>query len=99
MIGISLPLTTPRSVTLRTQGGFKSTEKSTIMIPEQPKEDEIFHQAMDYIDPFHTLMLGTESYDSVRDMILGWIDQFGPNDTLHMAKKGAMHLDMWLKCS
>jgi len=68
------------------------------MIPEQPKEDEIFHQAIALIDPSHTLVLGTESYDSIRDMILGWIDQFGPNNTLDMAKKGAVHLDMWLTC-
>jgi hypothetical protein len=69
------------------------------MIPEQPKEDDTFQKAMAFIDPSHTLVLGTEAYDSIRDMILGWIDQCGPNDTLDMAKKGAVHLDMWLKCS
>jgi hypothetical protein len=68
------------------------------MIPEQPKEDEIFHQAMAFIDPSHILLLGTDAYDSISDMVLGWIDQFGPNDALDMAKKGAVHLDMWLKC-
>ena len=68
------------------------------MIPEKPKEDGTFQKAMTFIDPSHTLVLGTEPYDSVRDMILGWIDEFGPNCTFDMAKKGAVHLDMWLKC-
>jgi len=53
---------------------------------------------MAFIDPSHILLLGTDAYDSISDMVLGWIDQFGPNDALDMAKKGAVHLDMWLKC-
>jgi len=67
------------------------------MMPEQPKEDDTFLKAMAFIDPSHTLVLGAETYDSIRDMFLGWIDQFGPDYILDMAKKGANHLEMWQK--
>ena len=63
------------------------------MIPEQPKEDEIFHQAMALIDPSHSLVLGTEIDNTIRYMILGWIEQFGPEYALQMAHSCEKHLE------
>ena len=61
------------------------------------QDDDIILKAMELIDPSGTLVPGTVEYNTIRDMILGWIDECGPDDALDMASKGAKHLDKWLK--
>ena len=54
-------------------------------------------KAMALIDPSGTLVPGTVEYNTIRDMILGWIDECGPDYAIDMASKGAKNLDKWLK--
>jgi hypothetical protein len=67
------------------------------MKPEQPTNDETLSQAIALIDPSHTLVLGTELSDTIRYMILGWIEQFGPEYALQMAQSCEKHLERWQK--
>jgi len=67
------------------------------MEPEQPNNGDILQQAMALIDPYHTLVLGTELDDTIRYMILGWIEQFGPEYALQMAQSCEKHLERWGK--
>ena len=61
------------------------------------KERDSLSDALALIDPAGTLVPGTEAYDTIRDMILGWMDRCGPEYARCMAKIGAKHLDRWLK--
>jgi hypothetical protein len=54
-------------------------------------------QAIALIDPSHTLVLGTELDDTIRYMILGWIEQFGPEYALEMAQSCEKYLERWEK--
>ena len=63
-----------------------------------PSDRDILSEAMQLIDPSGTLVPGTDEYDSIKDMILGWIEERGPDYALDKAKEGSKHLDMWLKC-
>ena len=62
------------------------------------KDGATFSQALKLMNPSGTLVPGTNEYDSIKDMIIGWIDECGSECALDMAKMGAVHLDMWLKC-
>jgi hypothetical protein len=68
------------------------------MEPKQPTNDDILSQAMALIDPSRTLVLGTELDGTIRYMILGWIEQFGPEYALQMAQSCEKHLERWGKC-
>ena len=67
------------------------------MEPEPPFNDDILLQAMALIDPSHTLVLGSEAYDAITDMIFGWVEEFGPEYALQMAQSGEKHLERWRK--
>jgi hypothetical protein len=67
------------------------------MEPEQPVNLDILLQAMVLIDPSNTLVVGTEAYDTIRNMIFGWIEEFGPEYALQMAQSGESHLERWRK--
>ncbi len=68
------------------------------MQPERTdQDDETVSKAMALIDPSGTLVPGTEAYDTIRDMMLKWIEGCGPDNALHMARQGANHLDLWMK--
>lgn len=67
------------------------------MGPEHPFNDDFFLQAMALIDPSHTLVLGTEAYDTIKDMIFSWVEEFGPEYALQMAQSGEKHLERWRK--
>lgn len=62
------------------------------------KDDRTCSEALKLMNPSGTLVPGTDEYDLIRDMILGWIDECGPDCALDMARKGVKHLDSWLKC-
>lgn len=49
------------------------------------------------IDPDATLVPGTLEYDTIKDMIICWLEQCGPEYALFMAEVGAKHLDRWRK--
>ena len=68
------------------------------MEPERPNNGDILIQAMALIDPSHSLVLGTELDDTIKYMILGWIEQFGPEYALQMAQSCEKHLERWGKC-
>ena len=68
------------------------------MEPKQPTHEDILSQAMALIDPSRNLMLGTELDGTIRYMILGWIEQFGPEYALQMAQSCEKHLERWGKC-
>jgi hypothetical protein len=68
------------------------------MQPERTdQDDETVSKAMALIDPSGILVPGTVEYNTIKDMILGWIDEGCPDYALDMARKGAKHLDTWLK--
>ena len=67
------------------------------MEPEQPNHLDTLLQAMALIDPSSTLVAGTEAYDTIRNMIFGWIEEFGPEYALQMAQSGENHLERWRK--
>ena len=67
------------------------------MEKEQPNNDDTLLQAMALIDPLNSLVRGTEAYDTIRDMIFGWIEHFGPEYALQMAQSGEKHLERWQK--
>ena len=66
-------------------------------MPQQPNDDNVLAHAFKIIDPSGTLVPGTESYKTIKDMIQGWIDQCGPEKALDMARTGAKHLEGWRK--
>ena len=68
-----------------------------VKIPQPTDDDSILQSAMSNLDPSGTLVPGTEAYEVIRDMILGWIERCGPENALDMAKHCAAHLAMWLK--
>ena len=65
---------------------------------EKRIEDETLCKALTLIDPSGTLVPETEEYATIKDMILGWIDECGQDYALEMARKGAKHLDSWMTC-
>ena len=67
---------------------------------EQPAniDDSALSEAMRLIDPTGMLVPSSEAYQSVREMVLGWIDGCGPDYAIDMARKGAKHLDIWVQC-
>jgi hypothetical protein len=67
------------------------------MEPDQSNNAKTMSQAIALIDPSHTLVLGTELDDTIRYMILGWIEQFGPEYALEMAQSCEKHLERWGK--
>lgn len=67
------------------------------MEPEQPINLDILLQAMALIDPSHTLVVGTEACDTIRNMIFAWVEEFGPEYALQMAQSGEKHLERWQK--
>ncbi len=66
-------------------------------IPQQPSEDDVLAQAFKIIDHSGTLVPGSRQYNTIRDMIQGWIDQCGLEKALDMARTGAKHLGGWRK--
>ena len=64
---------------------------------ERETEVETITKALTLIDPSGTLVPGTDAYETIRDMICGWIDKCGPDYARDMARKGAKHLETWLK--
>lgn len=65
---------------------------------EQKAKDETLTKALTQIDPSGTLVPGTDEYGTIKDMILGWMDECGQDYALDMARKGAKHLDSWMTC-
>ena len=47
------------------------------------------------IDPEGMLEPGTRQYDSIRLMLQNWLDEFGPTETLAMARDSAKFLKTW----
>jgi hypothetical protein len=68
-----------------------------VKVPQPTDDDSILQSAMSLLDPSGTLVPGTEAYDVIRDMTLGWIERCGPENALDMAQHFATHLAMWLK--
>lgn len=60
-------------------------------------EENLVLEAMRRIDPDATLVPGTLEYDTIKDMIICWLEQCGPEYALFMAEVGAKHLDRWRK--
>jgi hypothetical protein len=66
-------------------------------IPQHPHHDSVLAQAFKIIDPSGYLEPGAMEYNTIRDMILSWIDECGPDHALKMAEAGAEHLERWRK--
>ena len=65
---------------------------------ERNTEKNTLSRALKIIDPSGTLVPGTDEYESIKDMILKWMDECGSDYALNMARRGGKHLDRWLKC-
>ena len=65
------------------------------MKPNQPTVEDTVSKALELIDPSGTLVPGTIEYKTIRDLILRWIDECGPDYAICMAEVGAEHLERW----
>lgn len=61
------------------------------------REGDTIREAMKLMDPSGTLQPGTMAYKTMRDMILRWVNECGPEYALCMAKVGAEHFERWRK--
>ena len=61
------------------------------------KEGDIIREAMKLMDPSGTLQPESVAYDMIRDMILRWIGEAGPEYALCMAKVCAERFERWRK--
>jgi hypothetical protein len=66
-------------------------------IPPQLNEDNVLAQAFKLIDPPGTLVPGTDAHDTIRCMLRGWINQYGADRALCMARLGRKRLGRWRK--
>ena len=49
------------------------------------------------IDPEGMLVPGIRQYNTIRDMLNQWIQEYGPEKALDEAEKSAKHLKTWWK--
>lgn len=64
--------------------------------PYIPRE-ETLAKALALIDPYTTLVPGTQAHDTIRGLLAEWLDQCGPEQAIFMARMGANHLERWRK--
>ena len=60
-------------------------------------ENDLLSKAMNIIDPSGTLVPGTEAYETIRCLIIGWIRQYGYSRALCMARICRKRLGRWRK--
>lgn len=57
--------------------------------------DELINKALKQMDPEDTLLENIGDRDRIREMIGGWIDQYGNDSALRMAQRSNRYLKAW----